>query len=108
MKSALYAAVLALAIAAPVTSFAQSQNNAPVTRAEVKAQLLQLEQAGYDPSANDSEYPGNLQAAQARINAANGQSNGTVNSSYGSDTSGSFNAGHSALPLDNSSLYRGH
>jgi hypothetical protein len=65
-------AALALAAAtlgAPVVSFAQS--NAPVTRAEVRADLVRVEQAGYVPSANDLNYPADIQAAEAKIAAQN-------------------------------------
>ncbi|WP_176055717.1 DUF4148 domain-containing protein, partial [Paraburkholderia caribensis] len=65
MKSLVYAAVVASVLAAPVASFAQS--NQPVTRAEVRAQLVQLEQAGYNPVASDAQYPRDIQAAEARV-----------------------------------------
>lgn len=62
---------LALAVAtlgAPVLSFAQS--NAPLTRAEVRADLVRVEQAGYNPSrGNDVDYPADIQAAEAKIAA---------------------------------------
>jgi hypothetical protein len=56
-------------LATPVASFAQS-NAAPVTRAQVRAELAQLEQAGYNISAGeDANYPANIQAAEARVAA---------------------------------------
>ena len=67
MKSLIYAAIAATILAAPSLSFAQ-QSNAPVTRAEVRAELAALEKAGYNP--NDwMNYPENLQAAQQRVDA---------------------------------------
>lgn len=63
---------LALAVAilgAPAVSFAQP--DAPVTRAEVRADLVRVEQAGYRPAANDINYPTDIQAAEARIAAQN-------------------------------------
>jgi hypothetical protein len=67
MKSFIYAVVAATILAAPALSFAQ-QSNAPVTRAEVRAELAALEKAGYNP--NDwMDYPENLQAAQQRVDA---------------------------------------
>jgi hypothetical protein len=74
--------VVAAVLAVPVVSFAQS--NAPITRAEVRAQLIQLEQAGYNPASDQTQYPKNIEAAQARVNAENGMSA----SSYGSSTNG--------------------
>jgi len=67
MKSYIYAAVAALVLAAPVASYAQA-TNAPVTRAQVKAELAELEQAGYNPG-DWYNYPGNLQAAEQRVAA---------------------------------------
>ena len=40
------AVVLASTLAAPVVSFAQ-RSNGPVTRAQVRAELVQLQKAGY-------------------------------------------------------------
>lgn len=66
MKSLMKAIALVVVIAAPVASFAQTEQ--PLTRAEVKAQLIQIEQAGYNPAASgDSTYPGDIQAAEARV-----------------------------------------
>jgi hypothetical protein len=71
VQSLVVAAVLAIPA---VSSFAQS--NQPVTRAEVKAQLAQIEKAGYNPTGDQTHYPSNIQAAQARVNAENGVANG--------------------------------
>lgn len=55
-----------VALVAPLTSFAQS--NAPKTRAEVRADLVQLERAGYNPGANnEATYPAQIQAAETRV-----------------------------------------
>lgn len=56
-------------LAAPTLSFAQS-DPAPVTRAQVRAELIQLEQAGYNISAGeDAHYPADVQAAEAKVAA---------------------------------------
>jgi hypothetical protein len=61
-------AVAAGALAAPALSFAQS--NGPVTRAEVRADLVRVEQAGYQPGVGeDINYPADIQAAEAKIAA---------------------------------------
>ena len=61
---------VAVALVAPPTSFAQS--NAPKTRAEVRADLVQLERAGYNPGANnEATYPAQIQAAEARVSEQN-------------------------------------
>lgn len=65
MKSIIYAAIAATVIATPIASFAQSEQG--LTRDQVKAELVQLEQNGYKPLASDSQYPGNVQAAEQRL-----------------------------------------
>ncbi|WP_179400747.1 DUF4148 domain-containing protein [Burkholderia guangdongensis] len=65
MKSLIATLAVATVLAAPVVSFAQQ--NGPVTRAQVKAELSTLEQAGYNPLANRMYYPDNIQAAEARV-----------------------------------------
>jgi hypothetical protein len=47
-------------------------SQAPVTRAQTKQQLKTLEQNGYDPAQNDTQYPNNLQAAEKRAQGASG------------------------------------
>ncbi|MEQ5842670.1 DUF4148 domain-containing protein [Paraburkholderia acidicola] len=60
------------ALSAPALSFAQS--NGPLTRAEVRADLVRVENAGYTPSrGNDLNYPADIQAAEAKIAASNEQ-----------------------------------
>jgi Domain of unknown function (DUF4148) len=77
MKKALICFALAAgALSAPVLSFAQS--NAPVTRAEVRADLVRVEQAGYNPArGNDNNYPADIQAAEAKIAAQSRQQQAT-------------------------------
>nr|WP_284503365.1 DUF4148 domain-containing protein [Caballeronia sp. GAWG1-1] len=102
IKSFVPALVIASALAAPTFAFAQS--NGPVTRAEVRAELVQLEKAGYNPSTDHAFYPQNIQAAEARVDAQQGTS------SYGASTAGSSQAGvrPSASMSDRNSVYFGH
>ena len=65
MKQIFVTAAFALLAPAPITSFAQT--DAP--RAQVRAELANLEQAGYNPLAVDVDYPVNLQKAEARLQA---------------------------------------
>ena len=45
-----------------------AQSNAPLTRAQVREELIRLEAAGYDPSkGDDGEYPADIQAALAKL-----------------------------------------
>jgi len=86
MKSLIFAIVAASALALPLTAF--SQTDATPTRAQVRAELQQLEQAGYDPAkGEDPNYPADIQAAEARVSAANGAT------AYGGTTSGSSSSG---------------
>ncbi|VXB18309.1 Purine nucleoside phosphorylase [Burkholderia sp. 8Y] len=105
IKAFVPALVIASALAAPTFAFAQS--NAPVTRAQVRAELVQLEKAGYNPSQDRVDYPQNLQAAQARVNADQGTVAAT---SYGPATAGTAQSGaRSAVSMsDRSSVYFGH
>jgi hypothetical protein len=90
MKSLIKAVVLAAVLAVPAVSFAQSQDeNGAVTRAQVRAELSQLEAVGYHPQANDHTYPDQIQAAEARVHALNGADT----SGYGSAAGGSSQGG---------------
>jgi hypothetical protein len=79
---ALFVAVL---VAVPTISFA-CQINAPLTRAQVREELIQLENAGYYPSASKVHYPDDIQAANARLAAKN-------KSAYGSSACDTSQAG---------------
>ena len=68
MKALIKAVLFGCALSAPGFSFAQAAN-APVTRAEVKADLVRVEQAGYRPAAKDPYYPSDIQAAEAKVAA---------------------------------------
>ncbi|AIO36441.1 DUF4148 domain-containing protein [Burkholderia pseudomultivorans] len=104
MKSLIKAVALAALVAAPVVSFAQS-NQQPLTRAQVRAELVQLEKAGYNP--NDwLNYPENIQAAQAKIAAAQGDATG-----YGSNAAATSQSGERVVAPaanDRSSVFFGH
>jgi hypothetical protein len=104
-KFLISALVLSSALAAPAFAFAQ--NNAPITRAQVKAELIQLEKAGYSPGGEDNTYPQDLQAAEQRV----WEQQGIANTSYGSPTSGMSASGNhvSITPNDTTqSTYFGH
>lgn len=68
MKSLIQAVIVAAVLSVPVAAFAQS--NHPITRAQVRAELIELEQAGYHPgNGEDATYPAGIQAAQAKVAA---------------------------------------
>ena len=95
ISSALAAVVLAF----PVLASAQ-QSNTALTRAEVRAELIQLQQAGYRPAnGNDPYYPADIQAATAKLQPA-AASSGYGGSNAASSQAGVHAAGHS--------IYFGH
>ncbi|TAL95891.1 MAG: DUF4148 domain-containing protein [Paraburkholderia sp.] len=104
MKALIKAAVVAAVLAAPVVSFAQS--NEPLTRAQVRAELVQLQKAGYSPLDDRNSYPVHIQEAEARIAAQNGAS--PVNTSYGPATKGSSQAGARAEQTGPQSVFFGN
>jgi hypothetical protein len=105
MKSLIQAVVIAAALAAPVAAFAQS--NQPVTRAQVRAELIQLEKAGYQPGLSDPYYPANIQAAQARVDAQNGTAQ-AAQSAYGGAVNGSSQSGRPVPANGPKSVYFGN
>lgn len=72
MKSLVYAMVAASALSIPLASYAQSTENGPVTRAQVRQELIDLQQAGWRPTARDPYYPDDLQAAEQRVHSQQG------------------------------------
>ena len=107
MKSLIHAVVVAATLAAPVAVFAQS--NQPLTRAEVREQLVQVEKAGYNPAtANDNDYPANIQAAEARVNVENGSATGYGGVVSGSSASGAHAYKSEAAGTGPQSIYFGH
>jgi hypothetical protein len=97
MKRTLIASLLAVATVLPAAAFAQST----VTRAQMRAELAELQQAGYRGTTADPTYPSELLAAEQRVVAHdavgdNGNAHGNANGSYGPSTGGSSASGASA------------
>ncbi|MCP3707724.1 DUF4148 domain-containing protein [Paraburkholderia sp. CNPSo 3274] len=98
MKSLGQTFVILTVLAAPVVSFAQS--NSGVTPEQVRAELIQLEQAGYRPGDGDNtNYPADIQAAEARVAAQNGASGYGGMPGGGASASGAPTAGDSMKPI---------
>ncbi|MGU7778836.1 DUF4148 domain-containing protein [Burkholderia sp. PU8-34] len=91
MKSIIYAAIAASVLATPIASFAQSDQG--LTRDQVKADLVQLEQNGYKPQASDSQYPANIQAAEQRIQPSQQLLTRADTSGYGAAATGAVQSG---------------
>ncbi|WP_175157829.1 DUF4148 domain-containing protein [Paraburkholderia fynbosensis] len=77
MKSLIRMA-FAVALIAPALSHAAES----LTHAQVRAELIQLEEAGYNP-ADDNDYPHNLKHAQTIVAQQN-----EARTAYGSDAAG--------------------
>ena len=75
MKSLIQALTAATVLTLPIVSLAQSP--APLTRAKVRAELVQLEHTGWRPGAGaDPHYPEDIQAAEATVAAMDAQPSG--------------------------------
>jgi hypothetical protein len=105
MKALIRTTLIALALSVPALSFAQSQQ-APLTRAEVRAQLAQIEQAGYNPAHNDNNYPADIQAAEAKV--ASEDHAAAVNAVGGVSLSGTSEAGAARMSSGNPTLFLHH
>jgi hypothetical protein len=86
MKSLLSAVIVASALIVPTVSFAQ-QANGPVTRAEVRAELVAAQKAGLVYQ-NDTEYPKTVSQNDAAAFAATQGSKDVGGVSVGSSASG--------------------
>ncbi len=112
MKSRVYAMVAASVLSIPLAAFAQTSDNGAVTRAQVRQDLIQVEQAGYNPAnANDPYYPNDIQAAEARVHQQEATAAAGQTSGYGGVAAGSAEAGApmQMRPANSSqSLFSGH
>lgn len=94
MKLIANAAALSAAMLLPFAAYAQS--TAPLTRDQVRQQIIEIENAGYNPSTSDpTAYPENIQAAQRRLDAlkANGGYGGVASASVSSGSGRTFYQG---------------
>jgi len=104
MKALIYAALIAGVLATPVASFAQDATG-PLTRAEVRADLTRVEQAGYRPAAKDVHYPADVQAAEARLQTLDVTAPGS--SGVGGVSDGSSQSGARTATQGTRSIYFG-
>ncbi|MFL9875662.1 DUF4148 domain-containing protein [Paraburkholderia megapolitana] len=97
MKTVTINLIAAVVMALPIASHAQGPDT--VTRAQVRAELVQLENAGYRPRANDPHYPDDIQAAEAKI-AANDANASVSTNSVGGSPAGSSASGNRANAVE--------
>jgi hypothetical protein len=88
MNKQIASALIAVFLSVPVLAFAQ-QSDTGLTRAQVRAELIQVEKAGYYPSRVSPRYPADIQAAMAKIQAAD-------NATRSASIAGHANTGDSA------------
>ncbi|HDR9761343.1 TPA: DUF4148 domain-containing protein [Burkholderia cepacia] len=88
MKAARILAVAVLA-AVPALSFADTGHG--LTRADVRAELVRLEQAGYNPARSEPHYPEDVAAA---LQVARSDQNGPSKSQGDNVADASTRAGH--------------
>jgi len=97
MKPVINALIAVSALVVPVLSFSQ-QSPSPVTRAQVRAELGQLEAAGFKRTEIGPYYPANLHAAEARV--ARQTASQVSTSNYGPPAEGSSQSGQPGVPTD--------
>jgi hypothetical protein len=82
------ATLIAAVVLVPAAAFAQSSE--PLTRAQVRAELVQLEMAGYDPLSNCSgDCAGSLRRAEAVVT----RQQGAAAAAYGPGSNGTEQSG---------------
>ncbi len=91
MKLPVIAALVAT-LATPLAAFAQ-QSDVGLTRAQVRAQLVEIEQAGWRPQDDGPTYPARLQAAEARLAAQHRAAAQTAAASNSPTASAELNRG---------------
>ena len=92
MNTRHFVLAVAAAVVFPVAGYAQ-ESGSTVTRAQVRAELVQLENVGYRPGrANDPHYPVDIQAAEAKVASQTGAGS-NIGSSVGGVHSGSSESG---------------
>jgi hypothetical protein len=108
MAPKIYAALFAIALGIPVVASAQ-QSNAGLTRAQVRAEQVQLERAGYNPVRRDPYYPADIQAATARLQGTDSVAQLAATSGYGGATDGFSQSGANTTARQvQRSIYFGH
>ena len=101
-----YACVLLFA-GAGISISAQAQEK---TRAQVRADLIRVEQAGYNPGNYDPYYPEDIQAAEAKVAAQDAAGNDrqmAAESVGGTPQFGSSAAGKASEGAGSRSIYFG-
>lgn len=112
MKSFTSVVPAASILLVPLSGFAQ-QSGSTITRAQIRAELIQSEQAGYTPSTgNETNYPADIQAAEAKVitesaTLSTGSVGGSENRSDSGQRTGRTMPGSCVGPVSFCSTYFG-
>lgn len=104
MKSLILATTIVGSFVLPHISFAQSSNQ-PVTRAQIHAELVQLEDAGYKPS--KAHYPDDILAAEKRV-ANEGEAHAPSQTGVGGMSDSMSQSGSHVSPGNWNAMYGRH
>ena len=110
MKTLICLTLAVSALASPALTFAQTPSG-QLTRAQVRADLIRIEQAGYRPGGGDNDYPVEIQAAEAKIagqDDARRAADADADAVGGVAQASSSQTGMAANAISPRSLYAGH
>jgi hypothetical protein len=97
MKSLTCIAIAAACSAPPAVVLAQPGSS--ITREQVRSEIIDLQKVGYSPgTASDNDFPGNIQAAEARLAALRATTQKSTSGGYGPAIGGSEKSGTRGLP----------
>ncbi|MGF6808372.1 hypothetical protein OKW30_003498 [Paraburkholderia sp. Clong3] len=105
--------VLALVSVLALPTMASASSNGPLTREQVRAELVQLQQAGHNRHHSDAHYPADVQAALENVATQQRAQSGYGGVHSGSAVSGaparlgSTASGASSQPGWDHSIYKG-
>ena len=106
MKTLICLTLAVSALASPALTFAQTISG-QLTRAQVRADIVRVEQAGYRPGGNDNDYPVEIEAAEAKI-AEQDDVRRAADAVGGVAQGGSSQTGTAANAISPRSLYAGY
>ena len=106
MKTLICLTLAVSALASPALTFAQTTSD-QLTRAQVRADIVRVEQAGYRPGSGDNDYPVEIQAAEAKI-VEQDEARRATDAVGGVAQAGSSQTGMAANAMSSRSLYAGH
>jgi hypothetical protein len=67
METRIFSLLLTASLVTPILSFAGADDS--VSRTQIRAELAEIQRAGYVPTSEQASYPANFQAAIARVSS---------------------------------------